>query len=108
MNRDSINTEKQEDLLVQLQMLLEKQVEALKNSNFRSLETFIKQADSMIAEITGTQQPQQPQLKGNFEYLMQLYKKLELMIEAEKTATNKQLRKIENGKMTIRAYHHKM
>ena len=108
MNRDAINTENQEDLLVQLQMLLEKQVETLKNNNFRSLETLVERADSIVAEITRAQLAQQPQLKGDFDYLMQLYKKLELMIEAETTSTKKQLRKVENGKMAVRAYHHKM
>ena len=108
MNRDAINTENQEDLLLQLQTVLEKQVEMLKNSNFRSLEILVERADSIIAEITREQMAQQPQLKENVEYLMQLYKKLELMIEAETTSTKKQLRKVENGKMAVRAYHHKM
>jgi hypothetical protein len=106
MKSNTVNIEKHQDPWDRLQTLLEKQVRMSKNSNIRGVEMLAEQANSVVAEITNAPSPLPPQWKQKCEAVMQLYKKLELMIEAEKDTVNKQLRKVTSGKKAVRAYHH--
>jgi hypothetical protein len=107
MNTKPATIEMHGNQLDQLQVLLEKQIKMVKNSDFNAVEILAAQADSLVSEIAQTQPSQQSQWKEKYGDLIQLYQKLELMIETEKDTVNKQLLKVGSGKKTVRAYHHK-
>ena len=77
----------------------------VKSGNLKAVEALAEQSNSVIAEMVKTPLPPSFESKRQYEHLTTLYKKLELMIEAEKDAVSKQLRKVGNGKKTIRAYY---
>lgn len=107
MNLETANRTQEETLLRDLQSLLEKQIEGVKKSDFRSVETLSEQADILIAELVKKRLPEQPEWRGRMEQFIHLYKQLELMIAAEKESVCRQLRKLGKGKKTIQAYHSK-
>lgn len=106
MNKDMVHI--QMTLPDRLQTILEKQVQTVKNGNIRQLEALTDQTVSIIAQMAERQDTAQVPSEGQSEYIMQLYKKLELMIETQKNAVTRQLRKIESGKKTVRAYQRKL
>ena len=95
--------QKQTNLFDVLQGLLEKQLVSLKNGDLLNSEALARQADTLIAEMAKTKMSR-PEHNLQYENLRQLYKKMELMIEAEKDSINRQLVKVQNGKKTVRAY----
>lgn len=100
-----MSLETAENLFNNFRLLLEKQIELVKKKDFRSVEVLSEQTDALVTEIAKIRLPEQPELKSQWEQLIQRYKKLELMITAEKETVRGQLRKVGNGKKTIQAYH---
>jgi len=105
MNNPGIKTEKQQSPLDRLQILLEKQLSMLKCNNLRGLESLLEQVNAVLDEIAQNPSSWQPENEEKIGIIQEIYKKLELMIESEKAAANKQLQKIANGQKTLRAYH---
>lgn len=107
MTPQTVHHDHQENLLDKLHTLLEKQVRMLKDNNYRQLEIVTEQTNAVVAEIGKNPAPLRPQWEKQGSRINKLYKKLELMIETEKETVNQQLRKVNSGKKTIRAYQHK-
>ena len=87
---DTVNNDEHMRLLDDLQGLLEKQIEMARRGNLRRVEALAEQADSIVARIVQTRVLQQPEFDGRREHLTKLYKKLELMLAADKDAVNRQ------------------
>lgn len=104
MSSQPCHTDQHETLFDQLQSLLEKQETMIKKSEFRSVELLSEQAAPLIAEIIKRRLPRQSRWEDRCKQLIKQYNKIELMIEVEKDAIHKQLRKIGTGKKTIQVY----
>ncbi len=105
MNLDTADTKQEETQLQDLKVLLEKQIEGIKKSDFRSAEAYSQQADVLIAEVVKIRLSDRPELKDRIDQCLQLYGQLELIIAAEKESVREQLCRVENGKKTIQIYH---
>lgn len=99
-----MSTDEKIRLLDNLQSLLEKQIEMVRRSNFRRVETLAEQADSVVEEIVKTKTFEQPEFNGSCERLTKLYRKLELILAVAKDSTGKQLWQIGSRKKTLQAY----
>jgi len=99
-----VNTDEQMRLLDNLQSLLEKQIEMVRRSNFRSVEALAEQADSIVEEIVKTKAFEQPDFDSKREHLTKLYKKLELMLASGKDSVGRQLNQVSSVRKTIHAY----
>ncbi len=99
-----MNEDGQMRLLDDLQGLLEKQIEMARRGNLRRVEALAEQADSIVAGIVQAGVFEQPEFDGRREHLTKLYKKLELMLAADKDAVNRQRRRVGNGRKTLHAY----
>jgi len=94
-------------LLDELQTLLEKQIEKVRQGNIRDVEALIQQADSLVDKIsqTGILDPAGPAFnKVRREQLQKLYEKLCLAIIDQKADTSEKLSQVRKGKKTIQTY----
>ena len=99
-----MNADEPTSLLDELQSLLEEQIESARRSNLRRVEALAEQAESVIGKIGKTEMFEQPEFDGRREYLVNLYKKLELMLAAGKASVGRQLRQVGNVKKTLKIY----
>ncbi len=99
-----MSTVRQIHLLDDLQSLLEKQIEMVRRSDFRSYETLTEQANSIVDKLVRTKAFGQTKFNKQRERLAELYKQLILMVTVQKDNVDKQLRRINEGKKTLRAY----
>lgn len=107
MKTPTDNTEKHQTLLDELHGLLEQQVVMLRDGQLRRLEDLTEQTSAVVAKIAENSATLKPQWKKQGKEITDVYKKLELMIETEKETVSAQLRKVVDGKKTIRVYQHK-
>lgn len=99
-----MNTDEKTYLLDQLQSLLEKQIESARKSDFRAVEELARQTGSLINEIVGTKIFEQAQFNKKRRHLAKLHKELVLMIAAEKENVADQLRRVNEGRKTLKTY----
>lgn len=100
-----MSTVRQIHLLDDLQSLLEKQIVMVRRSDFRNYETLTEQANSIVDKLVRTKAFGQTKFNKQRERLAELYKQLILMVTVQKDNVDKQLRQINEGKKTLRAYH---
>lgn len=99
-----MKADEQTHLLDNLQSLLEEQIEMARRGNFRRIETLAEQAGRVVEKIVKTKAFGQPEFDGGRKHLVKLYKKLELILAANKDSVGKQLRQVGNGRKTIQVY----
>jgi len=99
-----VKADKQMCLLDNLRNLLEKQIEMARKGNFRRVETLTEQADSIVEKIIKTKVFEHPEFECQRIHLLELYKKLGLMLAAGKASVQKQLRQVGNVKKTLKIY----
>jgi len=99
-----MNSNKQVDLLDNLQNLLQKQIEMVRSSDLRAVETIAQQAESIVDEMIKTEELRLPEFSERRKQITELYEQLELMLSAAKDSTGKQLRQINDGLRTLHAY----
>lgn len=99
-----MSTDRQILLLNDLQSLLERQIEFVRSSDFHSYEALTSQADSIVDELVRTKAFEQTKFNEQQERLAKLFKKLILMVTAQKDRIGTQLRRINKGKKTLQAY----
>ena len=104
MKNELVNTDNDENLIDELHTLLKNQIQMLRNSKYQKFEKLIEQSNAIIAEITKNPSLLTPELKNRARQIDRLYREIELIIESEKSAVDKQLQKLTFGKRTIRAY----
>ena len=105
---NTANTQIPQDLPDQLKTVLQKQVQLVKNNKLTDAQTLAERAGAIVAQIIDAPSQQQSLSREKCEEVLELYKKLTLMLEAEKNNINRQQRKVSNGKKTLRAYHRKI
>lgn len=105
---NTANTQTRQDLPDQLKTVLQKQIQSVKNNKLTDAQTLAEQANAIVAQIVDAPLSQQSLYREKCGEVLELYKKLTLMLEAEKNNINRQQRKVSNGKKTLRAYHRKI
>lgn len=91
-------------LLNNLQSLLEKQIDLARKGNFNGVEVLTEQAGSDIEKLFKKKPIGRSDIKNRSENLLKLYKKLELMLAAEKLTIKKQQEQVDNVRKIISAY----
>jgi len=97
-------------LLDELQILLEKQIESLKQDNIKDVEALSEQADSLVDRIAQTgilnsaNAECDRQRREQLERLRKLYEKLCLAVTAHKADVSEKLSRVRKGKKTLQAY----
>ncbi len=99
-----MSTVRQIHPLDDLQSLLEKQIEMVCRSDFRSSEALTEQANSIVDKLVRTKAFGQTKFNKRRERLTELYKQLILMVTVHKDRVDEQLQRINEGKKTLRAY----
>jgi hypothetical protein len=99
-----VKTDEQKHLLDDLQSLLEKQIEMVRKGNYRHVEVLAEQASSVIEKIAKIKSFGRPEFDDRRKHLLELYKKLELMIEAEKASVERQQKQVDNVRKILKAY----
>ena len=99
-----MSTDKQISMPDELQSLLEKQIEMARRSNLRRVEALAEQADSVVEKIVKTKTFDQPEFDSQRKLMVKLYKKLQLILAAEKDSVGRQLRQVGNVRKTLKAY----
>ncbi len=99
-----MNTDEQSHLLDNLQGLLEKQIEMARKGNYRHVKVLAEQATPAVEKIIKIKLSCQPEFDYRRKHLLQLYKKLELMLEAEKASVVRQQKQVDNVRKILRAY----
>ncbi len=107
MKTDTHKTDQPRTLLDELHDLLQQQVDMLREGKLNRLEAITEQTNAVVARIAENPVPLKSQWKNQGKKVTDVYKKIELMIETEKESVNSQLRKVADGKKTIRLYQHK-
>jgi len=99
-----VNADEQMCLLDNLQSLLEEQIKTARKGNFRRVEALAEQADSVVEKIVKTKTVDQPEFDSRHKDMVNLYKKLELILTAGKDSIGSQLRQVGNVRKTLKAY----
>jgi CRISPR/Cas system CSM-associated protein Csm2 small subunit len=102
-----VNIEEQTLLLDNLQNLLEKQIEMARRSDYRRVEELVGQAETIVNQISKMKCLETAQFDGRRKQLTKLYKKLELILTADKDSVADQLQQVGNVRKTLAAYHNK-
>lgn len=99
-----MKTDEQKHLLDNLQSLLEKQIEMARKGNYRHVELLAEQAGSAVEKIAKIKSFGRPEFDDRRKHLLELYKKLELMLEAEKASVERQQKQVDNVRKILKAY----
>ncbi|MCD4831071.1 MAG: hypothetical protein K8R02_04585 [Anaerohalosphaeraceae bacterium] len=96
--------DKSKYLFDSLQSLLEVQVEMARRGSYRKIAQVSDQAGTLVQQIEKIPEAANIKFAASREKLLGLYKKLELMLSAERDIVNKQLKQLNNGQKTVRTY----
>jgi len=99
-----VNADEQSQLLDNLQNLLEQQIELARKGNYNTIEALAKQAGPSVEKIAKIKSFGRPEFDNRRKHLLELYKKLELMLVAEKTSVKKQQKQVDNVRKILNAY----
>jgi hypothetical protein len=91
-------------LLEELANLLERQVELARHGDFAELERLAGQCEPLVARITAAGLLGRPEYVGLRERLGRLYRKLQLVLSAQKDATGEQLKLTHRHQRTLAVY----
>jgi hypothetical protein len=91
-------------LLDELQVLLQKQIELIRRSDFSGFEALTEQTGSIVEKIAKKGAFERSEFNEQRERLAKLYKKLIIIVAAQKGQVARQLRRINEGKKTLGAY----
>ena len=92
------------DLLDELQNLLEKQIQMAQKGRFTDVDVLCEQTGILTKKITDCGIFESPEFKERRECLVKLYRKLNLIITAEKTAVSGQLSDLRKGRKMLQTY----
>lgn len=92
-----------EDGTDQLRRLLKKQVQMIRQNNLAEALILTEQAAHMIEKLQSRPGIQKEKQIDND--LIEQYKNLELILQAQMNLTQQSLQKVRNGKKTLQAYH---
>ncbi len=87
-----------------LRHLLEKQIEAVRKGDFSCFDELAGQSDAAMSEIAQIDVSERRKSAEQFKSLMDLYKKLELMLSAAKDTVGKQMNQIGQSRKTMQVY----
>jgi hypothetical protein len=106
MTADSVKhtSAREENLLVDLQALLERQLKLAHKGDIAGVESLGRQANSVIETIVQRGNLQQDDFQNQREKLQKLYGQLLVAVSAQKAETGKQLSWIRKGRKTIGTY----
>lgn len=99
-----MNADEQKNLLDKLQNRLEKQIELASQGNYKQVELIAEQNGEIITKIAEQRTFADENLKTQREHILSLYKKLELMIAAEKSIILNQQQQTDNVRKTLNIY----
>jgi hypothetical protein len=91
--------------LSQLQILLEKQIQAAMRSDFTTVEKLTAQTEIKVQELLKCPFPKNPDFEKQHKYVLGLYKKLDLIMAGEKFNLLKQQKLTDNALKAISAYY---
>jgi len=97
-------SEKDGNLLNDLQTLLESQIKLAHKGDIAGVESLISRANSVIEQIVKSEIFKQTDCENQREKLQRLYKQLSVAISAQRTETGEQINRIRRGKKTIGTY----
>jgi len=92
-------------LLDELQNLLERQIELAHQGNIKDVELLSEHTDCLVRKIVEIGVLESPEFKDIPEQLSKLYKKLCLVLIAQKADIAERLSHVRKGKKTIETYH---
>jgi len=106
MSADNIKIipDRQLHLLDELQGLLEKQIELVRQGSIIDMERLSSQASSLVEKITQAGILELAEFKNRREHLQKLYEALCLALTAHKADITEKLSHIRKGRKTIEAY----
>jgi hypothetical protein len=99
-----MGTDKQIQLLDNLQSLLEKQIELAQQGDVNKIGALSEQANSLVERITQEGILELTEFKNRRERLQKLYGCLNLALSAEKADTAERLSQIRKGKKLLGTY----
>ena len=99
-----MKTDEQVLLLDNLQSLLENQIAMARRSNFRHVEALAERANAVVEKIVETKTFDHPEFDTQRKHIVKLYKKVQLILAAEKDSVGRQMKKVGNVRKTLRAY----
>ena len=99
MNTQNITAEMQA-----LERLLEKQIKLFQKDRISDVEVLSGQAGIIIEGLKQAKLDRSGDFKQQFERLAKLYKRLVLIAAAKKELTDERLKRIGEGKKTLKAY----
>jgi len=99
-----MNTDVETNLLAELEYLLEKQIKLALKSDYKGVETLAEQAGGFLKKIIKMKPSDIPDFKKRRDNLLELYKKLELILATEKSIVKKQQQQANNVRKIISVY----
>ena len=91
-------------LLDDLQSLLEKQIELVKQGNISEMEPLRKRADSLINKIAKEGSLELAEFENRREKLQKSYEELCLALTAQKADVSEKLKRVRKGRKTVETY----
>lgn len=99
-----MNAEETEKLLDKLTARIEKQVELAQLGNYNKIESLIDKNDEILCKLNEHKNAVLKNFKSRYDNILVLYKKLELMIAAEKSIIENQRQQTDNVRKTLNIY----
>lgn len=98
-----MKTDEQTDTLDNLHQLLERQIKLALKGNYKAVEELALEADSEIKKGITIKKITRD-AKSRYEQVLNLYKKLELMLNTEKDIVKNQQKAVDNVRKSLSAY----
>jgi len=99
-----MNADEKTSPLYELGYLLEKQIQAAMKSNFKTVEKLTEQTEIKIQELLKNKLPPNPDFEKQHKYVLDLYKKLDLILAGEKACLLNQQKAVDNVRKTLNVY----
>jgi len=103
-----MDTELEQHSLAELENLLENQIKMALKSDYKGVEASAEQAGNLLKEIIKMKPSKIPDFEKRRDHLLELYKRLELMLATEKKTVRTQQQKADNIRKIISVYHNNL
>jgi len=99
-----MDADEQKQLLDMLQNQLEKQIELARQGNYKQVELIAEENDDTLKRIVAQKTSTPEIFEKRRNHILTLYKKLEVMIAAEKSIVENQQHQADNVRKTLGIY----
>ncbi|MEN6384447.1 MAG: hypothetical protein ABFD79_04550 [Phycisphaerales bacterium] len=102
-----MNTLEETNIMVNLERIVEKQIEQALKGNFNAVEKLAQETNAELDKLFSSTLSQVPDFETKKQNLLKMYRKLDLMLSAEKQIVKEQVKTVDNVRKTLSAYSNK-